>query len=396
MKKTALWAIAIKFPPKDAITTIIDIEWNTGTTGEVVPTAIMKPIELDGTTVQRATLFNKDRIDKMGAWPGAQVLVAKAGDIIPQIYKVVIKSTLKTNLPTNCPSCGELLTEDDKHLWCINPECPAQVLKKIEAAVKIFGFKDVGMSAVKDLYAAGIKTVEDYFDKKKFNKISLVRSGKFVNGRALEVIIDGVNSVDTVSLKQVIESLKFKDTGSSVSEQLANYIAGIEYDFNHLNKEAISQLTDKNSNQYQRVMRFLSLLKDNFITVEYPQEVDGSLIAIEMTGTPPVIGHLKHKNDWFDYLKSYGYVQDKLDENSAYLLTASMDSGSTKMVKAESLKKKGSKIQVMTYEDFLKNVIKDPSLIKLMGGSNNESNTKQSNTKQQEKSNTKYNQVSLF
>ena len=198
------WAIAIKYPPKDAITEIISIDWKTGSTGEVVPTAVMKPLDLDGTTVQRATLFNRGAIDRMKAWPGAMVLVAKAGDIIPQIYKVVTPATKAGTLPAVCPTCSYQLEDDGTHLWCRNDDCYAQLLNKLQAGVQVLGFDFIGSSTLKLLYSADIKKIEDFFDKKKFNETCLIRSGYFKTGRELERILESVNSVSSIPLTKII------------------------------------------------------------------------------------------------------------------------------------------------------------------------------------------------
>jgi len=370
------WALAIKFPPKDAITKIRDIEWNTGTTGEVVPKALLVPLELDGTEVKKAALFNKKWVIDKGAWPGAEVMIAKAGDIIPQVYKVTKPSTLVTPMPTNCPSCKSILEEDETHLWCRNDDCPSRVLKKIEAGAKIFEFEEIGGSTVSSFFDCGIEKIEDYFDKRKFNKHNLVRNG-YPDGRNLEKKLDGVNIIDNVTLKQVIWSLKIKDVGESISEQIANYIADEEYDFKGLTKVAVENILDQNSDNRKRLNEFLVLLELNHIDVVYPSAKDSSLKTIEMTGNPPTLGHLKVKADWYNYLKSYGFIKGKVNKTLDYMLKQDTAWTSNKTTAAD---KHG--VPTYTYIDFIKEIIKDESLLEaeVVNDSTNVKSKKSDNT----------------
>src|SRR5699024_10695113 len=123
------FATAYKFPAEEAVTTLTDIELSVGRTGVVTPTAVLEPVLIDGSTVQRATLHNADMIEELDVRIGDTVVLKKAGDIIPKIVRVVEEmrtgSEEPYTMPSNCPACGEELVhlEEEVALRCINPDC---------------------------------------------------------------------------------------------------------------------------------------------------------------------------------------------------------------------------------------------------------------------------------
>lgn len=351
------WAIAIKFPPKDGKTKMKYIDWKTGSTGEVVPTAVFEPIDLDGTTVQRAALFNLGYVIEKNAWPGADLLVAKSGDIIPQVIKVLKGSPYKTPIPTICPSCGSILVTEGIHLMCYNEdECPAQIMKKLESAVRAFGMKGIGTSTIQTLYDAGIKTIEDYFDSTKMNETFLIKSGKFVSGRSLDIILEAVEKLDSVKLSDVIYALKVPDSGEAVSIQVAKFFSGIPYDFGGLTKTSVEKLTTKGTPEYTRLMNFLIKLRDSGRAVIFEKD-KSKMPKFEMTGNPPRSGNYKVKEDYIQLLEKNGYMFHKKLPECDYLLIEAEGHTSGKVTDANKLQAKGSKIQVMTYQKFIEDVL---------------------------------------
>jgi DNA ligase (NAD+) len=131
------WAIAYKFPPEEKETRVLDIQFNVGRTGAITPVAILEPINLSGTKVQRASLHNEDLVRDKGIMIGDTVIVRKAGEIIPEVLQVV--KTKRSGhekpfqVPLNCPSCGSetMRLLDEAARRCLNPSCPAQLVEKI-------------------------------------------------------------------------------------------------------------------------------------------------------------------------------------------------------------------------------------------------------------------------
>lgn len=135
--KSPRWAIAYKFPAEEAVTIVRAIEVNVGRTGAVTPTAVLEPVTLAGTTVQRASLHNEDLIREKDIRIGDHVVVKKAGDIIPEVIKSIPERRTGEetvyHMPDECPECGSELVhlEEEVALRCINPECPAQTREGI-------------------------------------------------------------------------------------------------------------------------------------------------------------------------------------------------------------------------------------------------------------------------
>ncbi len=127
------WAIAYKFPPEEVETTIEAIEWTIGRTGVVTPTAVMTPVKVAGTTVSRASLHNRDYIEAKDIRLNDQVVIYKAGDIIPEVaYVITDKRPADSqvyDIPTRCPVCESELVHlaEEVALRCVNPKCPAQM-----------------------------------------------------------------------------------------------------------------------------------------------------------------------------------------------------------------------------------------------------------------------------
>ena len=129
------WAVAFKYPPEEKATKLVDIEIGVGRTGVLTPTAVFEPVLLAGSTVSRATLHNQDFITEKDIRIGDEVAVRKAGDIIPEVVRVVshAENSVPYILPSICPSCSApvIREEGEAAVRCVNPECPAQLLRNV-------------------------------------------------------------------------------------------------------------------------------------------------------------------------------------------------------------------------------------------------------------------------
>ncbi|MCW6037995.1 NAD-dependent DNA ligase LigA [Spirulina subsalsa FACHB-351] len=130
-QKFPRWAIALKYPAEEVSTQVLDIVVNVGRTGAVTPMAVMQPVQVAGTTVQRATLHNEDRIKELDLRVGDTVIIRKAGEIIPEVVRVLTDlrpgETKPYQMPTHCPECGSLLIRPtgEAVTRCVNSSCPA-------------------------------------------------------------------------------------------------------------------------------------------------------------------------------------------------------------------------------------------------------------------------------
>lgn len=218
--KVPRWEIAYKFPPQEEATVVHQIVWTVGRTGVVTPTAVMDPVQLAGTTVSRAVLHNPDLLKEKDVRIGDTVLLHKAGDIIPEISRVVLdkrpKDSRPYQIPSKCPSCGQPLThlEGEVALRCLNPRCPAQVEERIthfasRPAMNIMGLgpkivrqliKHKLVADVADLYQLTAADLQDlpHFQAKSINNLLTAIAGSKRN--SVELLLFGLG-IDHVGAK---------------------------------------------------------------------------------------------------------------------------------------------------------------------------------------------------
>lgn len=162
------WAMAYKFEAEEAVTRLLEVEWNVGRTGRVAPTALLSPVELAGVTVKRATLNNMDDILRKGVRIGAMVLVRRSNDVIPEILGTVEEEGASEGTavspPTHCPSCGTALILDGAHYFCENSlSCKPQLVKSLEHYASRNAMNIEGLSG---------KTIEQLFEKRDIRSLS--------------------------------------------------------------------------------------------------------------------------------------------------------------------------------------------------------------------------------
>ncbi|MGI9598912.1 MAG: NAD-dependent DNA ligase LigA, partial [Acidimicrobiales bacterium] len=149
--KAPRWAIAVKFPPEERTTKLLDIQVSIGRTGKATPFAVLEPVFVGGSTVQVATLHNDDQVRLKDVHPGDTVVVRKAGDVIPEVLGPVLaerpKRMRRWKFPADCPACGTPLIrpEGEAHNFCMNPVCPAQRQGRIEHFTSRGGMDIEGM-----------------------------------------------------------------------------------------------------------------------------------------------------------------------------------------------------------------------------------------------------------
>lgn len=224
------WAIAFKYPPEEKQTKLLDIEIAVGRTGVLTPTAILESVHLAGTTVSRATLHNQDFINEKGIAIGDVVTVRKAGDIIPEVLCVnEHNSKIVFKFPDVCPSCGEKVyrDEDEAAIRCINPECPAQLLRNLihfcsRDAMDIEG---LGPAIIETFVNEGMiaKTYDIY--NLDFNKILSLEGFKETSANN---IINSVNNSKNNDLSKLIFALGIRHIGAKAGKLLADYFKDID------------------------------------------------------------------------------------------------------------------------------------------------------------------------
>ncbi|MGV3225140.1 DNA ligase [Staphylococcus hyicus] len=225
-QKSPRWAIAYKFPAEEVVTTLEDIELSIGRTGVVTPTAILTPVHVAGTTVSRASLHNEDLIHERDIRIGDQVVVKKAGDIIPEVVKVILDrrpaNTTSYHMPTHCPSCDHELVriEGEVALRCINPKCQAQLIEGLKHFVsrQAMNIDGLGTKIIEQLYHHHlIRDVADIFYLKKEDLLPLERMGE----KKVENLINAIEKSKTQSLEHLLFGLGIRHLGVKASQVLA-------------------------------------------------------------------------------------------------------------------------------------------------------------------------------
>ena len=232
-QKFPRWAIALKYPAEETPTVVKDIIVNVGRTGAVTPMAIMQPVQLAGTTVQRATLHNSDRVKELDIRVGDTVIIRKAGEIIPEVVRVLPdlrpNDTVPYQMPDNCPECGSTLVrpEDEAVTRCINISCPAILrgsiihwasrnaldIRGLGERIAILLIENNLVASVADLYSLTVEQVA-----------SLERMGT----KSAQNLVDAIAESKKQTYDRVLYGLGIRYVGSVNAKTLADNFPSIE------------------------------------------------------------------------------------------------------------------------------------------------------------------------
>jgi len=266
------WAIAYKYPPEEKETRVLDIQVNVGRTGTITPVAILDPINLSGTKVQRASLHNEDLVRDKGIMIGDLVLIRKAGEIIPEVLQVIEAKRSGQErpfeMPRNCPSCGSetMRLFDEAARRCLNPSCPAQLVEKIahfasRGAMDIEGlgpaaaellFQNKLVNDIGDLYyleSEALTALPRMAAKSAANLLAAIEISKnnplrrllfgfgirHVGEKASRLLAEQYISLDLLSRASVEELQEIEDIGPKIAETVVLFF----------NKPETDQLLDK-------------------------------------------------------------------------------------------------------------------------------------------------------
>ncbi len=234
------WAIAFKYPPEEVTTRLLDIQVNVGRTGRVTPFAVMEPVKVSGSTVDRATLHNADEVKRKGVLIGDMVILRKAGDVIPEVLGPV--AGLRTGderefgFPTVCPSCGTTLArEDDEVDWrCPNTRsCPAQLRERLFhlAGRGAFDIEVLGWEAVAALLDCGLVADEgDVFaltaDKLETCPFFMVKQGT-LSANAVRLLAN-LTEARTRPLWRILVALSIRHVGPTAARALASEFGSLD------------------------------------------------------------------------------------------------------------------------------------------------------------------------
>src|SRR5690625_863538 len=231
--RTPRWATAYKFPAMEAVTTLEDVELSVGRTGVVTPTALLKPVFIDGSTVSRATLHNADQIRSLDIRIGDTVIVKKAGDIIPKVVRVIEeeRSGKETpyEMPEHCPACDTELVHLDEEvaLRCMNPNCPAQLQEGLIHFVSrdAMNIDGLGEKVVEQLYQASlVKGIDDLYRLTKEDLLPLERMGE----KSVTNLLTAIEASKSNSLEKLVFGPGIRHIGAKAAQLLASAFETME------------------------------------------------------------------------------------------------------------------------------------------------------------------------
>lgn len=231
--KTPRWAIAYKFPPEEVVTKLTDIIYTVGRTGKITPNAVLEPVRVAGSVVQRATLHNEDFVKDKGLMVNDYVVIRKAGDVIPEVVRPVLERRDGTQIPfemiEKCPVCGAPLVRKDAMHFCLNPDCDA---KQIESIIH-FASKDA-----MDIEGMGEKVVEQFFNQGFIHNVpdiyNLMDHREEVisldgwQSKSIDKLIEAIDNSKANSLERLLFGLGIKEVGAKMAKTLSKKYQTLE------------------------------------------------------------------------------------------------------------------------------------------------------------------------
>src|SRR5690625_160630 len=232
--RTPRWATAYKFPAMEAVTTLEDVELSVGRTGVVTPTAVLKPVFIDGSTVSRATLHNADQIRALDVRIGDTVILKKAGDIIPKVVRVIEEERTGDEkpyeMPKNCPACDTTLIhlDDEVALRCMNTNCPAQLQDGLIHFVSrdAMNIDGLGEKLIQQLFKENlVETFVDLYRLDRDEVLTLERMGE----KSVTNLLQGIEDSKHNSLEKLLFGLGIRHIGAKAAQILAAHFEIMEH-----------------------------------------------------------------------------------------------------------------------------------------------------------------------
>ena len=224
--KTPKWAIAYKFPPEEVSTKLLDIFLTVGRTGRITPNAVLEPVRVAGSLVQRATLNNEDFIAEKGLMIGDEVILHKAADVIPEVVRPLVERRDGTQRPfvmaENCPECGKPLTKVQGLHYCLNPDCPS---RKIEGMIH-FASRDamdidgMGSAVIEELFGEGfLHDIPDIYDL--YQHAERIKELDGWSNKSMSNLLGAIEESKSKSLERLLFGLGIKEVGNKTAKVLA-------------------------------------------------------------------------------------------------------------------------------------------------------------------------------
>lgn len=246
--KDPRWATAYKYPPEQAETTLEDIDWRVGRTGVLTPTAVLTPVKLSGSVISRATLHNEDFIRAKDIRIGDRVVINKAGEIIPEVLRVVAEKRTgdekEVEIPSVCPECGWRVERqgEEAAIRCTNPHCPALGREGLIHFVSrdAMNIDGCGPSVINALLDAGlVRDAADLYSLRKDDLLKLERMGEKSADNLLAALAESKKN----ELDKLLFALGIRHVGAKVARILATEFGSMEK-LQQAQPEELAQIRD--------------------------------------------------------------------------------------------------------------------------------------------------------
>lgn len=246
--KDPRWATAYKYPPEQAETTLEDIDWRVGRTGVLTPTAVLTPVKLSGSVISRATLHNEDFIRAKDIRIGDRVVINKAGEIIPEVLRVVVEKRTgdekEVEIPSICPECGWRVERqgEEAAIRCTNPHCPALGREGLIHFVSrdAMNIDGCGPSVINALLDAGlVRDAADLYSLRKEDLLKLERMGE----KSADNLLAALDESKKNELDKLLFALGIRHVGAKVARILATEFGSMEK-LQQAQPEELAQIRD--------------------------------------------------------------------------------------------------------------------------------------------------------
>ncbi len=338
------WAVAYKYPPELAETKLLDISIQVGRTGVLTPNAVLQSVRVAGSTVSRATLHNIDYIRSKDVRIGDSVLIHKAGDIIPEVFKVLTEKrpegALPYEMPSVCPSCGESVERDGAAVRCTNTACPAQLHRTLLHFASAMEIDNLGEAVVQSLIDNGlVQTPADIYTLEKEKLCALERFGE----KSADRLLASIEKSKSAPLWRLIYALGIRQIGEKAAITLAEHFGSIDA-LMAADAETLTGITDIGAITAEFVRDYFAKphnrdlvesLKALGLRTEEEAEQKGNALeglTVVVTGTLPTLGRKEAEA----LIRANGGKSASSVSKKTSLLVCGADAGS-KLEKATAL-----------------------------------------------------------
>jgi DNA ligase (NAD+) len=346
--KAPRWAIAFKYPARQASTVLENIEVQVGRTGALTPVAHLKPVTISGVTVSRATLHNEDEIERLGVQISDTVLVERSGDVIPKIVRVVEqgKERRPFEIPKHCPVCkGHIVREEGEAASrCVNSSCPARLRETLLhfSARGVMDIDGLGDALVDQLLAKGlVHSVADLYKLTAPQLLELERMGE----KSAAKIVKNIEKSRAQPLPRVLNGLGIPFVGERTAQLLAGHFGDLEHIAN-ASLETLQEVDEVGPKVAESIAQFFAEKRNRelveklreaglqFTGAKQPKKKSGPLAGLTfvITGTLPT---LKREEAKTRIEEAGGKIAGSVSSKTSYLL-AGEEAGS-KLDKARGL-----------------------------------------------------------